>query len=366
MSDDDLDPFAPGAMSFTPASKLTGEVFYMAPCDNPIHKRGWEKLHDTIRNLGGDVKVLDTPIMGNQQRNSHFTRDIGITLPTSKGNYFLYSDPDSEGIGPDLANEISIAMRHPTHFLGMHKRKIDGLVEGGNAVYDAHRHILFVGVNNYKFGHAMENMQHMVELPKEEQIAAYRQERLRYKAPETKGFYSLLEQVADINSNLPKSEQIQVVPLHIPDEKAFPPSAGGKNFYHLDNLLGILPSGQALVCESAFAKPSLMRLQKILGRGNMVSVSEDAASHGVTNFITVGKTVITPYSQSTAGRAQPDFKAQFAQWGYDVVDPEAAGLASHAWRFAAGGFVRCATQKITPDMGFPEPAIAKGRSAAGG
>lgn len=357
--DDDLDPFAPGAMSFTPAHKLTGETFFMRPPNGMDRKRPVAtSLIHAIQNAGGTVVTM--PISPTNGR-SFYTRDLGITLSIAGKNYFFHPEPDDRT--PKLAAELrEVQHSGPLQQASLQGNltmvPIDGSFEGGNLVYDPAKRLLFVGLSHHHFLKSPELASYLeMGADASERMQADMQKNI---APQVRGLALLKQKIQEIEAQngVPRDQRIQVVPLFIPDEKAH--ASDGECFYHLDGALGILPNGKAMACPAAFTAPhpatgdevpnaSFRKLRRIYGDA-LFEVTQEEAKKGATNFITVGSTVIPTF-------ANQRLREFFEGCGFTVsasTDQKIPG-SSDDWLFNSMAGVRCATQKLTADMQFPPP-----------
>lgn len=400
--DDDLDPFAPGAMSFTPAHKLTGETFFMRMPDQS-NLQDYLRVRDMVRAIeGAGGHVVSMP-MAHDNGRSVYTRDLGITLTIGGKNYFFHPKPTSEK--PKMQSELHEIFHNGPMAEAFNRGalipvEIDGDMEGGNLVYNPKRRELYVGVNNY-YTSADRTKDIAEEILAAEKDMPVKPDRplLRALSETERDAYlecasgmvdldttaSRLQCIADRKPHIQAIKGLQealdkltkaageppikVKPLFM--QNAVSQFKGGKNavsYYHLDGALGVLPSGQMLVYEEAFHPNSLKSLMRgpdgrTLPKNQLYALDAYAANHGAANFITVGNTVITTY-------ANEGIRKFLGEQGYQVTSSTDVTNGSfkgeHDWLLGMLAGIRCATQKITPDMGFPEPAIAKGRSAAGG
>lgn len=304
-----------------PQGKPTGEVVVMRVPDYdegaPGRRVHWLALAEAVAKAGATLRVLPPPVREVIEREPMFTRD-----PFVKGVRGFY---DTEQTQPHIEDERDLL----AGLGGVQPRaRLDGFLEGGTLV--VHRPagpaqpVLFVGVahpaamqlKQFMFG-AGEYCLHQVHAIKHE----------------------VAQQVLAACNSLSKLEQVRVVPLSIKDTHA-------KTFYHLDGALGALPTGQVVVCLEVFNRASQERIKKEVGEENLIRISQEEAMMGATNFITVGSNIITPYASSR-------LKQQLHGLGYTVIDPTAANLMPGDWMFGEMASVRCATLKVTEDMGFP-------------
>lgn len=359
-------------MENTHAVVPTGETFVMCtPKDWLVElvfpskrreQRYYDTLRDTIIACGG--KVLTTrvaPVQSFEDRLGMYPRDVGIVLP--RGEEPILFTPGTHGAASSMETH-RLARLAEKHDLAR-EETIPGRVDGGNMIYDPSRHVLFVGVSNYHHVtlHAPDNWRTQTDAqgvkrrvacdPIENVPPELRQDyvraRIRYAEP-TREWLSAAREKMPAATVDGVEKPLQIVPLFMPDKDI-------KTFYHLDGVFNMLPSGQAVACPSVMSKAALHRVERIVGKDKIFAVSEQDAARGATNFITVGTHVITPYASDT-------LKKQLAGLGYNVVDPPAVGLPSGAWRFSDGAFVRCATLKMTPDMGYPQAEKNRGAEAA--
>jgi hypothetical protein len=408
MSDDEFDFYAQqrsGAISFAKPEQRT-ETFVMNEPHTDPNIAGWRALKDAITAAGGRV-IEGPPQMlsgnGDVKRSSLYTRDTGVFLHVGGKEFFLYSDPNGASTRDVLRGEIG-EMRKilgQPEFNGVTKIPLIADLEGGNLVYSPKHRTLFVGQTKHDFGmHLAEEytplMQHTIEelrtmpehrdhlpmlellhklnvgAPLNEQEAQWMQDaEAYYDKPQQASLAALKTAVDAINQQLLKDgvitrldEGVKVQPVSIPKEQSFPSrglpeTLAGNNFYHLDNVLNVLPGGQLVVCPSAIEKSSLKRVQDTVKGSPTYSISEDDAGRGAANFITVGHTVISPYvAEKSMDPNKPTMRQWLNEQGYEkvVTARDIAGLRDDSWRFASGAFVRCATQKLTPDCAFTEHA----------
>jgi len=323
-----------------PQAPSTGEVFVMRPyADMELHsysvadpRKSWETLKATITRCGAEVRLLPALYNGDS-RSPIFVRDTGIA---DAGKLLLYPDT---AISWDLKEELEslrwFAKADPDRL--PQPRDVPGVLEGGNVVSHPVRQMYFVGITHDEaqgYLHAFGFTQNFSS--GEERTKIYNREK-RYHAP----FY------LKANKALASETQKKVIPLYVKPEYA-------NEFFHLDGALGVLPTGQAVVCKEVFSRTALAALETYIGRENMIGISLDDARRGATNFITVGGYVITNYASAA-------LKETLAEIGYRAVDPTAVGLEPGAWMFGPMGAVRCATLKLTEDRGFPAPQPERAR-----
>jgi hypothetical protein len=408
MSDDEFDFYAQqqsGAISFAKPGQRA-ETFVMNEPHMDPNIAGWRALKDAITAAGGRV-IEGPPQMlsgsGDTKRSSLYTRDTGVFLHVGGKEFFLYSDPNGESTRDVLRGEISEMRKilSQPEFNGVTKIPLMADLEGGNLVYSPKHRTLFVGQTKYDFGlhlaedyepltrHTIEELRTMPEhqkhlpmlellhklkvgTPLNEQEAQWMQDaEAYYDKPQQASLAALKTAIDGINQQLLKDgaitrldEGVKVQPVSIPKEQSFPSSRlpetlAGNNFYHLDNVLNVLPGGQLVVCPSALEKSSLKRVEQAVKGSPIYTISEQDAQRGAANFITVGHTVISPYvAEKSMDPKKPTMRQWFKEQGYDkVVTPlDIKGLRENSWRFASGAFVRCATQKLTPDYAFTEHA----------
>jgi len=405
MSDDDLDFYSGGGVSFAPVGKRS-EIFIMNTPHTDPNIVGWRTLKEAIKQAGGEV-VEGPPQMlsgsGDLKRSSLYTRDTGVHLSVGDREFFLYADPNNERSRAVLRGEIGevVKLLQQPQFGKLTKIPVPADVEGGNLVYSPAQRTLFVGQTKHDFGlylaeaytplinTSIEQLRTMPEhkdhLPLLELLNKFKQgapldareqqwmrdAEAHYDKPQAESLEALKQTIDTLNQALVKEKVIpnleagiKVQPIEIPREKSFPShglpdSLKGRNFYHLDNVLNALPGGQLVLCPSAIGKGSLAALKPY----PHYDITEEAAAQGAANFITVRDTVITPHLPNVGrDKREPSMREWLQNQGYSkIVTPESyPNLLPNSWRFCDGGFVRCATQKVTPDLGFPELGQATG------
>lgn len=272
--------------------------------------QNWDSLRQTIERCGGQVEVM--PAMKtvlHPPRDPMYVRDAALFLPNDSGDDLVFS----QLVYPHERKERN-ALRNFLKDRDMPTISTEpGMFEGGNLVYDAKRHILFWGVCN---SHYLDELQHggMREwLP---DIAAEKSRRAGMKQ-ETNRYFA--EAFAEAAPSLQSDEaltrdgkNLRVAPMFIPDKVA-------QDCYHLDGALGMLPTGEAVVCYERLSKTAIAALEKLVGREHIIRVDENAAHFGATNFITVGSNLILPY-------APREMKERVEALGYRVIDPSSQGL----------------------------------------
>jgi len=320
----------------------------------------WHGLRLAIEQAGAEV-VADTSrstflVAG---RHSMYPRDPGLMLQV--GNQRFYVTPDAPGApAPREAKEIATLLKRKglaTHVTA------PGQFDGGDIVQDAANNLLFVGVSNHHFMKKIVPSMHEwltalaaqqgTEVPEHfdprdhvdaEQLQNYHREVVRHAQPKRQW----LEHVRDRWSPEPllarEGQGLRIVPLFIPDTHS-------TEFYHLDGVFNVLPTGEAVVCEEALGKAARHLIHKYIGEDRILPITIDEARRGATNFITVGDHIITPY-------ASPKMQEWFRGLGYQVTDPKTMHLPEGAWNFGHGAGPRCATLKLTPDKGHP-PALPR-------
>ena len=392
--DDDLDFFAAQAagnavFSTTPP---TGEVFYMNDPGNHPSRANWDALIDAIQEAGGTVVKHNAVNAAYQRRNPMFTRDTGVLLHVNGRKAFVHSDSTGDLMRLRMRDEVDAITRHEA-LREIQKIAVDGDLEGGNLIYSPHHRTLFVGMSEHEFGNHLQRLYTRQESSEEEhknakrildKMAAeeplsseeqqwYDEARAYYKDIRDRSLANLEKAVDAFNQQLinegvihTPEEGIQVQPVHVKKDMAFPlvglpQNMKGRYFYHLDNLMNVLPSGQVVLCEEALEKSSLHALKSHLGGVERYAISASDAEEGAANFITVGDSVITPYVPLRASDPnKPSLRQWFQEQGYSNVVTAKEKTGSEAgWQFALGGFVRCATQKLTEDIGFPSPELGK-------
>lgn len=340
-------PFGQSSAFFSPYSRRE---------EQPI-LHAWNRLREVIEDCGGQVTVLPASVKEslwrnvglrpNDLRSSMFVRDPGFMLyPNGQAAFF-----SANAAAPALRSEAQ-AIRRALHDPA--KAPLKGHVDGGNLVYDAHRNILFWGVSNAE--HVTQKAALTQKYPALLQAGKLHAYDVNNRIKLARPMGDALKQAGEAFSKEPMLEKdgqpFRIVPIFIPDGVS-------PTFYHLDGVFGMLPSGEAIVCEELLGRAARRALEKTIGKEHIFLVSENEARAGATNFITVGNHVITPYASKM-------LKHYLAERGYDVIDPPAAGLPHDAWMFGPMGAVRCATLKVTEDMGFPAAqahvAKAAGRS----
>ena len=393
---DDLDFFAAqdaGGISFSSAEETApSEVFYMNDPGSSPTRKGWLALKWAIADAGGTVIEHNAVNRSHKARNAMFTRDTGVLLHVNGRKAFFHSDTSGELMRARTRDEVDAITRHEA-LNDIQKIAVDGDLEGGNLIYSPHHQTLFVGVSEHEFGNYLqrlysgqegseeehENAKRILDkMDAEESLSSEEQQwydkaRAYYKDIRDRSLANLEKAVDAFNQqlldegviNTPK-EGIKVHPVHVKKEMAFPlvglpQNMKGRYFYHLDNLMNVLPSGQVVLCEEALEKASLHALKSHLGGVERYAISASDAEDGTANFITVRDSVITPHTPSTPhDPSKPDLATWFKNQGYsEVITPESKGIEQKGWQFALGGFVRCATQKISEDIGFPSPELGK-------
>jgi N-dimethylarginine dimethylaminohydrolase len=315
----------------------------------------WKSLRYAMEQAGAEV-VADTSrstflVTG---RHSMYPRDPGLMLQV--GDRRFYVTPDEPGMAArreakEIANLLG-QRQLATHVTA------PGQFDGGDIVQDAANNLLFVGVSNHHFMKkivpsmqewlSMLAKQQGTELPEHfdprdyvdgDKLNHYHKEVVRHAQPKRQWLEHVRDRWAPEPLLAREGRGLRIVPLFIPDTHS-------TEFYHLDGVFNVLPTGEAVVCEEALGKAARHLIHKYIGEDRILPVTIDEARRGATNFITVGKTIITPY-------ANPHMQEWFGGLGYDVVDPKAVGLPDWAWNFGHGAGPRCATLKLTPDKAHP-------------
>lgn len=322
------------------AGATTGEVFLMRPCsygdrDNPAYvrlHRGWKGLKDTIESCGGEVRLLAPPY-NHGQRSPIFVRDLGVFVdgailgyPGSFQHVLLQPEMHT------LRHFVRDAQEAPALV------ELGGRLDGGNIVPYAPASVLFVGVTHNDAKNDTQSYRQMLGHVSDADMRAL------YRRKQSEHLPSHLEACRALQT---ESRQ-RVVPIHIGAEHT-------GQFYHLDGALGVLPSGEAVVCREVLGHAALGMVEKYIGRERIIPVTREEALMGAANLITVGSHVIAPY-------ASVPMREALGEKGYRVITPKDVGLSEGAWMFAPMGGVRCATLKITEDKGFPAPQQAVGRT----
>lgn len=352
------------------------------PRRNPLLFIAQDTLKQTLESLGATVVCGDVHHAHEQCPRSMYVRDTAVSLPVGATMHLLHSSRESLRMRDDSAHGrfAEAARQNPLpmemeslarlqdfqHFEALGKLQthpIDGVVDGGNAVFDPAQRILYVGHNHHfaadynlpAFSNAYDKSRlsrdYVAKLGAGRHLPENRalvNEEIGYSYPYRLGFEGIDAQVARINARLPEGEQkIRVVRLFIPNEKAVERDEGGNHFYHLDGCLGILPSGQAVVCMSALGKASQHQIRKYFPPEMRLEISEAEAKLGATNFITVGNHIVTPY----ASPAMQDF---YAKAGYETKTQASHPLdRKPEWLTGPMASVRCLTLKLSEDKGFP-------------
>jgi N-dimethylarginine dimethylaminohydrolase len=311
----------------------TGEIFLMRPptlFETPQEAQAsfqaWHELAETVEHCGGSVVMMKPRTDG--YRDSTFTRDTGIVLHTNEGwSFFAYPETEEGGLHQKEINDVRKILKHTNV---EEKIGLPGYFQGGNVVHDPKRNITFWGVTNYDaLREASEPGFNGNPIDVRLDLAKDTGDALRY------AYQAFSQHPALAVDGKPH----RVIPMFIPDSHA-------EQFYHLDGVFNVLPTGQAVICRSLLSKTAWSAAEKTIGSKDMILIDQDEAEKGATNFITVGSTIITPYaSEKTAQK--------FRALGYEVIQPQDVGLPQGAWMFADMGAVRCATLKLTEDKGFP-------------
>lgn len=329
--------------------------------DERIHRYGWERLKVAIERYGGTVSVIPSGTAKGttlqqiaNERDPMFVRDTGLFLPHGSNGRHYFSEP-TRWAGVNEENDT--ARRHVAERNG-HTELLPGYFEGGNLVYDAHRNTLFWGVNNYDYLNYLDEealAQDQLEgegKPRDFPMADPVQERARKfdikqieSMPAGQALARAYERFVGKAHTQHGGKPFRIVPMFIPD-------AVSQECYHLDNALGILPTGEAVYCPAVLSQTARKAIEKHIEPSMRIPISRDELEHGAANFITVGHHLITPF-------CGPRLRARLEQAGYSIVDPATMGMPEGFWEFAPGGFVRCATLKTTPDAGYPAPVPAR-------
>lgn len=352
-----------------PQQPSTGEVFVMR---NAVNGRSlsywlgrepssnWETLCETIERCGGTVKrgPTDYGILHDvNKRAPIFTRDPGVPSNWIDEPKMFMSQ---KGVLKSEQRNLKALLKKE----GLAEvEMLPGAVEGGNVVYDQHRHLMFVGVNNFRQQFLpVEMSRREVEIDGERYLERYDpnqfirpeakhrlfKERLKAAQPHAEWISAARDRFGQDDMTPNGKDKIRVVPLFIPDAEL-------ADFFHLDQVFNMLPSGQAIVYRPALSKAANHLIDKHIGKNNVIEVGRKDVMNDAINFITVGDRIITPY-------ASDDLKKQFTKLGYTVIDPVTAGLYPGAWTYGEqgkGGAVRCLTLKLTPDHGFPKTMLAQ-------
>lgn len=321
------------------ATAATGEVFLMRPCSYKdreersymhLHE-GWEALKDTIESCGGEVRLLSPPF-NHGSRSPIFVRDLGVFVDDVILGYPGSFDH------PLLQPEMHTLRHFVRDTPGLSFVELGGRLDGGNIVPYIPGGVLFAGVTHNDAKHATHAIQRMLgHIPDADLQLLYRRKQSEHLPSHLEASHALQSQTGRC-----------VVPIHVRSEHT-------GQFYHLDGALGVLPSGEAVVCREVLGHAALGLLDKYIGRERIIPVSREEALKGAANLITVGAHVIAPYAPLSMREA-------LGNRGYTVLTPKDVGLAEGAWMFAPMGGVRCATLKITGDKGFPAPAVVAGRT----
>lgn len=344
-------------MTRSQESTQQSEVFLMRASKNVLslpRLRAWQKLKEAIEHAGGHVIEAKGEMGSALNRDPMFVRDPGIIITdTAMANpcYILPVHDATEGHHTKndlLAKALWKEGKAICKTLEANKQwggataisrieNVLGTSEGGNAVCDPKHKMLFMGVSNVECFHDCGR-------------DASDDQKTRYKASLRRAISEVQEKLNRPEAALKDGSHYTVTELEIRDEYC-------KDFYHLDGVLGILPTGHAVVFKEALTSASLLMLERALGRNNIIGISQQDAQQGATNFITVGDTIVTPFASDT-------LRKTFAELGYKTIAPTDVGLKAGSWMFNEGGAVRCATLKITPDHGYPlERALSKGAAA---
>ena len=340
----------------------TGEHFIMRPrqmhaYDANVERRTsgeyahlyWQKLRETILACGGEVDTVPpTRFRGLRDRSAMFVRDTGVMIYHEDTAMMVIPTQHSARMHGE-----SRALKPAMEARGIVQMPLPGSMEGGNIVFDAHRNTLYWGVNNREHMRELERKGDQFHpawrrSPEKKRIAEHihKTDMIHSDAKALATASAVLDGHAKVEKN---NAPFQVIPMFVPDRHSV-------EFYHLDGALGILPSGQMVVCREALSHVSQRAIAA--SGADIYPVSMEEARLGATNFITVGGHVITPY-------ASPGLKQFFEKQGYAVIDPPSVGLPRGAWQFGPMAGVRCATLKTTRDMGFPaapQPDAGRGRA----
>lgn len=329
----------------------TGEIFLMRPVsqkdmDKPTSQpaiHAHEVLQQTIERCGGTVHLLP-PAPRDADASSMYVRDAGFILhtPNQKPIFFTPQQPVKKAQGSTIKAIVAAGVVHPNI------RSIQGKFEGGNVIFDPSENTLYWGTNNYHKLWEMvqqgQDWEPKAKWAKEELAAEFARRAMPYDAA-LGSARDNLESCAGLKKN---DKPLRIVHVPMPDAWVAPVEGDPvRGVFHLDGALNFLPTGEAMLCEPMLPHS----VTAALNHKVQFHITPEEASRGATNFITVGKHVITPY----ASEAMKEF---FQEAGYTVIDPPSVGLPEGAWRFGHYAGVRCATLKTTPDLEYPVQAAA--------
>ncbi|MFM9890034.1 MAG: hypothetical protein ACKVOE_05230 [Rickettsiales bacterium] len=324
----------------------TGERFLMREPEFPRRRDSrcqWEaeqkyhslrrrlyRLKDAIELAGGEVTML--PSRDGVRPGAMYVRDPVASIAQADGSMSTWAPHVLPVFGDRKHAKIAQA-----ELMQGEKVMLPGRFEGGNLIPDRSRNLVFWGVNNHDYVvqfKARNNHRWRRETP-EDHVR-----RLAMAKPyaQALGAARAHHQAADADAAV---QPPRVVALYIPNEHA-------DSYYHLDGVMNVLPTGQAMLLPGILSKPAMYLLDKHIPAGDRIALQGEDLHRNATNFITVGSTVITPY-------ASDKLKKTLGKLGYGVIDPSAMGLEIGDWDFSFRAGPRCVTQKITPDYGFPEP-----------
>lgn len=331
----------PVVAEFIARAPATGEVFVMRAPDlraggllgdimrhaDVQQSKYWQVLKEVIEHSGAEVRLVKEggrDVEAHHGRAPMFVRDTaivqdGIVLTNAEPGRTPRSDDERSALLGLLKEDAAYAE---------HQHEIKGKIEGGNVVRHPRGNMLFVGVNHDAARSVTDAQMRHGWLP-----SSAGKEVLRMLT------HSNAKEYGRANAELSAALGQKVIPLYFPLDPH-------KDFYHLDGVFGVLPSGEAVVCKEKLSRTANLAIEKYIGKDKIIPISATEALNGATNFITVGKRIITPYTNARLTSA-------FSALGYDTITPQRVGLPDDAWNFAPMGMVRCATLKLTDDKAFP-------------
>ena len=309
----------------------------------------WQALQAVLEHSGAQVHTLQpTKWRLGGERSAMYVRDVGFMVRPDGQSICVLADGNHK-----LLRQEAGPVQGALDALGVGHVPIHGSAEGGNLVSDPSRNVLYWGVNNrnhmrellmkghdfHPFWRAFEYRPH-----------AERVNRLKRAKPSAEA----LMRANDVLTTAPQMQQdgnpMRILPMFTKDEHAV-------EFYHLDGALGVLPGGQMVACTPVLSRVS-QRVLEASG-ADIYPLSIEEARDGATNIITVGNRIITPSAPS-------GLKRFYEEHGYEVIDPRSVGLSEGSWQFGPMAGPRCATLKLTPDHGFPQPMQGRAASARTG